>query len=151
MSCADRNPRLSGGGRQAESFHGRSLPLPPSKHVAVVACMDARLNVYGLLGLHDGEAHVIRTPAWASEAFTDLDEDVRRSIARITSSPFVPHTDQVRGVRVRRGDWQAQRGRLRLRPGVGRCGAPAPTLAAPRSLTVRAARSPPPRRQHRRR
>ncbi len=37
------------------------------------------------------------TPAWASEAFTDLDEDVRRSIARITSSPFVPHTDQVRG------------------------------------------------------
>ena len=36
-------------------------------------------------------------PAWATEAFTDLDEDVRQSIARITSSPFVPHTDQVRG------------------------------------------------------
>jgi len=195
---------LANNARYAESFHG-PLPLPPSKHVAVVACMDARLNVYGLLGLHDGEAHVIRnaggvvtddeirslaisqrllgtreiilihhtdcgmltftddgfkksvqddtgsTPTWASEAFTDLDDDVRRSIARITSSPFVPHTDQVRGVRVRRGDWQAQRGRLRLRPGVGRCGAPAPTLAAPRSLTVRAARSPPPRRQHRRR
>jgi len=37
-----------------------SLPLKPSKHLAVVACMDARLNVYGILGLQDGEAHVIR-------------------------------------------------------------------------------------------
>ena len=36
------------------------LPLPPSKHVAVVACMDARLDVYRILGLQDGEAHVIR-------------------------------------------------------------------------------------------
>ncbi|MBL8925314.1 MAG: carbonic anhydrase [Pseudonocardia sp.] len=148
MSVTDE--LLANNARYAESFHG-PLPLPPSKHVAVLACMDARLNVYGLLGLHDGEAHVIRnaggvvtddeirslaisqrllgtreiilihhtdcgmltftdeafkksvqddtgsTPAWASEAFTDLDEDVRRSITRITSSPFVPHTDQVRG------------------------------------------------------
>src|SRR3979490_3267219 len=38
----------------------RPLPLPPSKHVAVVACMDARLDVYRMLGLGDGEAHVIR-------------------------------------------------------------------------------------------
>lgn len=36
------------------------LPLPPSKHVAVLACMDARLDVYRILGLSDGEAHVIR-------------------------------------------------------------------------------------------
>jgi carbonic anhydrase len=43
----------------AATFEG-PLPLPPSKHVAVVACMDARLNVYGILGLNDGEAHVIR-------------------------------------------------------------------------------------------
>jgi carbonic anhydrase len=45
--------------RYAETFGGL-LPLPPSRHVAVVACMDARLNVYGILGLNDGEAHVIR-------------------------------------------------------------------------------------------
>jgi carbonic anhydrase len=45
--------------RYAETFGGL-LPLPPSRHVAVVACMDARLNVYGILGLKDGEAHVIR-------------------------------------------------------------------------------------------
>jgi carbonic anhydrase len=45
--------------RYAASFSG-PLPLPPSKHVAVVACMDARLNVYAILGLGDGEAHVIR-------------------------------------------------------------------------------------------
>jgi len=125
--------------------------MPPSKQVAVIACMDARLNVYGILGLGDGEAHVIRNaggvvaddairslaisqrllgtseiilihhtdcgmltftdddfkrsiqddtgikPAWAAEAFGDLDEDVRQSIARIKASPFVPHKDSVRG------------------------------------------------------
>jgi carbonic anhydrase len=50
---------LANNDRYAEGFSG-PLPLPPSKHVAVVACMDARLNVYGILGLQDGEAHVIR-------------------------------------------------------------------------------------------
>jgi carbonic anhydrase len=136
--------------RYAEAFAGL-LPLPPAKGVAVIACMDARLNVYGILGLAEGDAHVIRNaggvvtddeirslaisqrllgtreivlihhtecgmltftddafkrgiqdetgikPTWSAEAFTDLDEDVRQSIARITSSPFVPHRDQVRG------------------------------------------------------
>lgn len=43
----------------AASFSG-PLPLPPAKQVAVVACMDARINVYGVLGLAEGEAHVIR-------------------------------------------------------------------------------------------
>ena len=43
----------------AKTFTG-PLPMPPSKHVAVVACMDARLDVYRILGLKDGEAHVIR-------------------------------------------------------------------------------------------
>jgi carbonic anhydrase len=43
----------------AAGFQG-PLPLPPAKHVAVVACMDARLNVYGALGLAEGDAHVIR-------------------------------------------------------------------------------------------
>jgi carbonic anhydrase len=134
----------------AASFSG-PLPLPPAKHIAVVACMDARLNVYGLLGLNEGEAHVIRNaggvitddeirslsisqrllgtreiilihhtdcgmltftddefkadifgevgikPPWSAESFSDLDTDVRQSIARITASPFIPHTDQVRG------------------------------------------------------
>jgi carbonic anhydrase len=134
----------------AAQFSG-PLPMPPASHVAVVACMDARLNVYGILGLAEGEAHVIRNaggvvtddeirslaisqrllgtteiilihhtdcgmltftddgfkraiqdetgikPEWAAEAFTDLDEDVRQSIARITASPFIPHKDAVRG------------------------------------------------------
>src|ERR1700733_10608879 len=50
---------LANNERYAESFAG-PLPLPPSAHLAVVACMDARLNVYAILGLGDGEAHVIR-------------------------------------------------------------------------------------------
>src|ERR1700740_1399172 len=57
MSATD--DYLASNARYAESFSG-PLPLPPSRHVAVVACMDARLNVYAILGLHEGEAHVIR-------------------------------------------------------------------------------------------
>jgi carbonic anhydrase len=43
----------------AATFRG-PLPMPPSKHTAVVACMDARLDVYRILGLHEGDSHVIR-------------------------------------------------------------------------------------------
>ncbi len=50
---------LANNAQYAKTFQG-PLPLPPSKHVAVVACMDARLDVYRILGLGDGEAHVIR-------------------------------------------------------------------------------------------
>ena len=148
MSATDE--LLANNARYAESFSG-TLPLPPAKHVAVVACMDARLNVYGILGLAEGEAHVIRNaggvitddeirslvisqrllgteeiilihhtdcgmltfsddgfkrqiqdetgikPEWAAEAFNDLDEDVRQSIARIKASPFIPRKDSIRG------------------------------------------------------
>ncbi|MDX6644363.1 MAG: carbonic anhydrase [Miltoncostaeaceae bacterium] len=44
----------------AAGFDKGSLPMPPGRKVAVVACMDARLNPYGLLGLQEGDAHVIR-------------------------------------------------------------------------------------------
>src|ERR1700747_2396212 len=134
----------------ASNFKG-PLPMPPSKHVAVVACMDARLDVYRILGLEEGEAHVIRNaggvvtddvirslaisqrllgtrevilihhsdcgmltftdddfkrtiqdetgvkPPWAAEAFPDLAEDVRQSLRRIESSPFVTKHVSVRG------------------------------------------------------
>jgi carbonic anhydrase len=149
MSVTDE--LLANAERYAASFDKGDLPLPPAKHIAIVACMDARLNVYGVLGLSEGDAHVIRNaggivtqdelrslaisqrllgtteivlihhtdcgmltftddefkrgiqdetglkPQWAPEAFNDLDEDVRQSIARIKASPFIPHTDQVRG------------------------------------------------------
>lgn len=57
-----------------EGFHDGGLPMPPSRKVAVVACMDARLDVYRLLGLKLGEAHVIRN---AGGVVTD---DVIRSL-----------------------------------------------------------------------
>jgi carbonic anhydrase len=60
--------------RYAETFDG-PLPLPPARGVAIVACMDARLNVYTLAGLAEGEAHVIRN---AGGVVTD---DVIRSLA----------------------------------------------------------------------
>jgi carbonic anhydrase len=50
---------LANNAEYAKTFSG-PLPLPPSKHVAVVACMDARMDVYRMLGLQEGEAHVIR-------------------------------------------------------------------------------------------
>src|SRR2546430_16760241 len=65
---------LATNARYAQTFSG-PLPMPPSAHVAVVACMDARLNVYGILGLGDGEAHVIRN---AGGVITD---DEIRSLA----------------------------------------------------------------------
>ena len=65
---------LANNAEYAKSFKG-PLPLPPSKHVAVVACMDARLDVYRVLGLKEGEAHVIRN---AGGVVTD---DAIRSLA----------------------------------------------------------------------
>jgi len=149
MSVTDQ--LLTNASTYAASFDKGSLPLPPAKHVAVVACMDARLNVYGLLGLSEGDAHVIRNaggvvtqdelrslaisqrllgtreivlihhtdcgmltftdeefrrgiqddtgvkPTWSSEAFTDLDVDVRQNMARIHAEPSIPVKDSVRG------------------------------------------------------
>ncbi len=65
---------LANNAEYANQFKG-PLPLPPSKHVAVVACMDARLDVYRILGVNEGEAHVIRN---AGGVVTD---DVIRSLA----------------------------------------------------------------------
>ena len=76
----------------AAGFSG-PLPLPPSRHVAVVACMDARLDVYRILGLADGEAHVIRN---AGGVVTD---DEIRSLAisqrllGTTEIILIHHTD----------------------------------------------------------
>ncbi len=135
----------------ASSFTKGDLPLPPARKIAIVACMDARLNPYGLLGLSEGDAHVIRNaggvitadeirslsisqrllgteeivlihhtdcgmltftddefkqsiqeetgikPEWAAEAFSDLDADVRQSLARVKGSPFIPKKHSVRG------------------------------------------------------
>jgi carbonic anhydrase len=58
MSVTDE--LLANAERYAAGFDKGHLPLPPARQVAVVACMDARLNVYGLLGLSEGDAHVIR-------------------------------------------------------------------------------------------
>src|ERR671912_3016185 len=57
MSTTDE--LLQNNAAYAESFDKGDLPSPPAKGVAVVACMDARLNVYGMLGLEEGDAHVI--------------------------------------------------------------------------------------------
>jgi len=149
MSATDQ--MLASNARYAESFTKGDLALPPRCKTAVVACMDARLDVARLLGLEEGDAHVIRNaggvvtddvirslalsqrllgteeillihhtdcgmltfkdddvkaqieadcgirPHFALEAFKDLEQDIRQSIARIEASPFVPRKDQVRG------------------------------------------------------
>ena len=71
MSVTDE--LLANNQRYAETFSG-PLPLPPARGLAVIACMDARLNVYAILGLAEGEAHVIRN---AGGVVTD---DVIRSV-----------------------------------------------------------------------
>src|ERR1700753_1491403 len=83
---------LANNERYAASFTG-SLPSPPASHLAVVACMDARLNVYALLGLEEGQAHVIRN---AGGVITD---DEIRSLAisqrllGTTEIILIHHTD----------------------------------------------------------
>src|ERR1700684_3706066 len=90
MSVTDE--LLANNQRYADSFGGE-LPLPPAKHVAVVACMDARLNVYGILGLAEGDSHVIRN---AGGVVTD---DEIRSLAisqrllGTTEIILIHHTD----------------------------------------------------------
>jgi carbonic anhydrase len=59
----------------ASTFEKGSLPMPPGKATAVIACMDARLNPYGLLGLQEGDAHVIRNAGGV------VSDDVIRSLA----------------------------------------------------------------------
>lgn len=129
----------------------RHLDVEPQRHLAVVTCMDSRLDVFAALGLNHGEAHVLRNaggiitddvirslsisqrrlgtrdvmlihhndcgmqkitddgfrlelqettglaPSFAIESFSDVEEDVRQSIRRVRSSPFLPHRDVVRG------------------------------------------------------
>src|SRR6201993_1325840 len=160
MSSTDE--MLANNEAYAASFDKGDLPMPPGKKVAIVACMDARLNPAGALGLQEGDAHVIRNaggvvtddairslaisqrllgteeiilihhtdcgmltfkdddfkasieqdtgirPAWAAEAFGDLDADVRQSIARIKASPFIPRKDAIRGF-----VYEVETGRLR--------------------------------------
>lgn len=135
----------------AATFTKGALPLPPARQVAVLACMDARLDPARVLGLEEGDAHVIRNaggvasedairslvisqrllgtreiviihhtdcgmvtfsddqvkaqiladtglrPSFSLEAFPDAVDDVRQTLRRIRSNPFIPHTDQVRG------------------------------------------------------
>ena len=137
--------------RYAEGFPGADAPGAPRLGLAVVACMDARLDTHRLLGIREGDAHVIRNaggvitddairsltisqrllgtraillihhtdcgmtsfrddelkdaieretgirPPFAMEAFTDLEGDVRQSIARLRASPFLVSGDDVRG------------------------------------------------------
>ncbi len=79
--------------RYADTFDKGDLPLPPAKHIAVVACMDARLNVYGLLGLSEGDAHVIRNAGGV------VTQDELRSLAisqrllATTEIILIHHTD----------------------------------------------------------
>ncbi|MGH8910542.1 MAG: beta-class carbonic anhydrase [Egibacteraceae bacterium] len=135
----------------AACFTEAPLPGHAGMKVAVVACMDARMDVYAILGLRKGQAHVIRNaggvvtddairsllisqqllgtqevilihhtdcgmltvreddvkadvqnrcgfrPSFCLEAFSDLEDDVRQSLARVQASPFLPRTDHVRG------------------------------------------------------
>lgn len=83
---------LANNDAHAATFSG-PLPLPPSKHVAVVACMDARLDVYRALGINEGEAHVIRN---AGGVVTD-DEirslTISQRLLGTTEIILIHHTD----------------------------------------------------------
>ena len=84
---------LKNNAQYAESFDKADLPLPPALNMAVVACMDARLDTHKLLGIQEGDAHVIRN---AGGVVTD---DVIRSLVisqrllGTTEVVLIHHTD----------------------------------------------------------
>ncbi len=73
MSVTDK--LLSNAESYAASYDKASLPMPPGLQVAIVACMDARINPYGIFGLTEGDAHLIRNAGGA------ITEDAIRSLA----------------------------------------------------------------------
>ena len=79
--------------RYAASFDKGDLPLPPTSHVAVVACMDARLNPYGVLGLNEGDAHVIRNAGGVvtDDAIRSL--TISQRLLGTTEIILIHHTD----------------------------------------------------------
>src|SRR5215831_6914010 len=74
------------------SFGGK-LPMPPSQHVAVLACMDARLNVYGMLGLKEGEAHVIRNAGGVASDDAIRSLAISQRLLGTTEIILIHHTD----------------------------------------------------------
>lgn len=72
--CVENNAKYAGGEALHDPKHPGQQPIQPAKHVAVVACMDARLDVEDLLGLQTGEAHIIRNAGGV------VNEDVIRSL-----------------------------------------------------------------------
>ena len=83
---------LANNAEYAAGFSG-PLPLPPAKGVAVLACMDARLDVYRLLGLHEGEAHVIRNAGGVvtDDAIRSL--TISQRLLGTTEIILIHHTD----------------------------------------------------------
>ena len=83
--------------RNAEGYAARfdkaDLPLPPAKGVAVLACMDARLDVYRLLGLHEGEAHVIRNAGGVVTADELRSLAISQRLLGTTEIILIHHTD----------------------------------------------------------
>src|SRR4051812_40520007 len=83
---------LANNAEYARSFSG-PLPMPPASGVAVLACMDARLDVYRLLGLHEGEAHVIRNAGGVvtDDAIRSL--TISQRLLGTTEIVLIHHTD----------------------------------------------------------
>jgi carbonic anhydrase len=84
---------LANAERYAAGFDKGDLPLPPAKHVAVVACMDARLNPYGLLGLSEGDAHVIRNAGGVITADQLRSLAISQRLLGTTEIILIHHTD----------------------------------------------------------
>jgi carbonic anhydrase len=84
---------LANAARYAATFDQGDLPLPPARGVAVVACMDARLNPYGLLGLREGDAHVIRNAGGVVTADELRSLAISQRLLGTTEIILIHHTD----------------------------------------------------------
>jgi carbonic anhydrase len=77
----------------AKSFRKGELAMPPAKHVAVLACMDARLDVHKILGLEEGEAHVIRNAGGVATDDAIRSLVISQRLLGTTEIILIHHTD----------------------------------------------------------
>jgi carbonic anhydrase len=83
---------LANNAAYAKSFDG-PLPLPPSKHVAVLACMDARIDVFRALGINEGESHVIRNAGGVATDDAIRSLAISQRLLGTTEIILIHHTD----------------------------------------------------------
>ena len=84
---------LGNNAKYAADFTKQDLPIPPARKIAIVACMDARLETGALLGLEEGDAHVIRNAGGVVTADVIRSLTISQRLLGTREIMLIHHTD----------------------------------------------------------